>query len=72
MHKRWKRPSVKPGQARYRKDKQMYRDELRREAKLIVQGRQAWVRDFASLWTRLVARLGIGTKKPSATGLRLH
>ncbi len=50
----------------------MYQDELRREAKLIVQGRQAWVRDLASLWSRLVARLGIGATKPSAKDLRLH
>lgn len=50
----------------------MYQDELRREAKLIVQGRQAWVRDFAGFWSRLVARLGIGTAKPSGRDLRLH
>ena len=51
----------------------MYRDELRREAKLIVQGRQVWVRELASFWSHLVARLGIGTTKPSSsTDLRLH
>ena len=50
----------------------MYQDELRREAKLIVQGRQAWVRDFASFWSRLVARLGVRFTKPSARDLRLR
>ena len=50
----------------------MYQDELYREAKLIVQGRQAWVRDFALFWTRLVARFGVGATKPPTTGLRLH
>ena len=50
----------------------MHRDELRHEAKLIVQGRQAWGRDFACLWSRLVARLGIWTTKPSVKGLRLR
>ena len=49
----------------------MYQDELRREAKLIVQGRQAWVHDLAIFWTRIAARLGIGTAKVS-TDLRLH
>ncbi len=37
----------------------MYQDELRREAKLITQGRQAWVSDFATFWSRVMARLGI-------------
>ena len=50
----------------------MYQDELRREAKLIVQGRQAWVRDLASLWSRLVARLGSRTTPSTGTDLRLH
>ena len=50
----------------------MYQDELYREAKLIMRGRQAWVRDFALFWTRVMARLGVGAAKPSATGLRLH
>ena len=51
----------------------MYQDELSQEAKLIVRGRQAWVRDFAAFWTRLVARFGAGTTKSSATtDLRLH
>ena len=50
----------------------MYRDELHREAKLIVQGRQAWVRDVVRFWTRLVARLGSKAAKSSATDLRLH
>ena len=50
----------------------MYQDELRRAAKLIVQGRQAWVRDIANFWSRMVARLGIATTKPSDTDLRLH
>lgn len=50
----------------------MYQDELRREAKPIMQGRQGWVRDLANLWTRLVARLNTGTAKSAQKGLRLH
>ena len=50
----------------------MYQDELRREAGLIVRGRQAWVRDFAAFWTRFKARFGGGAAKSSATDLRLH
>jgi hypothetical protein len=50
----------------------MYQDDLYREAKLIVQGRQAWVRDFAMFWTRFMARLRTGTTKPSTKDLRLH
>ena len=50
----------------------MYQDELRLEAKLIVQGRQAWVRDFASFWSRLVAKLGTTTTKLTDKELRLH
>lgn len=50
----------------------MHQDDLNRTPKLIMQGRQAWVRDFANLWTRFVARLGIGTTKVSSTDLRLH
>ena len=50
----------------------MYQDELSREAKLIMRGRQAWVRDFAAFWTRLMARFGAGDTKSQATDLRLH
>ena len=50
----------------------MYQDELSREAKLIVRGRQAWVRDFAAFWTRFLARFGAAATKSSATDLRLH
>ena len=50
----------------------MYQDELRREAKLIMQGWQAWVHAFATFWTRAMARPAIGAAKPSARDLRLH
>ena len=50
----------------------MYQDELSREAKLIVQGRRAWVRDFAAFWTRLMARFSATTAKSSTKELRLH
>ena len=41
----------------------MYQSQLSREAKLIVQGRQEWVRGFAAIWSRLIRRLGIGGAK---------
>ena len=51
----------------------MYQDELSQEAKLIVRGRQAWVRDFAAFWTRFMARFSSGAAKSSAIkDLRLH
>ncbi len=50
----------------------MYQDELRREARLVMQGWQAWVRDFAVRWSSFTARLGGGRAKPPGTdaGLR--
>ena len=50
----------------------MCQDELRREARLIVQGRQAWVHDLVTFWTRLAAWLGVGVAKAASTELRLH
>ncbi len=50
----------------------MYQDELYREAKLIMQGWQEWVRAFATFWTGFVARSGIEPTKSSDTELRLH
>lgn len=50
----------------------MYQDELYREAKQIVQGRQEWVRDLATFWLRLKARFGAGVAQSPATDLRLH
>jgi len=67
LHKRWKRPFGSTGQAQFGKDKQVYQSQLSREAQLIVQGQQEFVRDFAVFWTRILDRLGIGaTKLPAA------
>lgn len=64
--------SAEPGQARYGKDKQVYQSQLSREAKLIVQGQQELVRDFAVFWARFKARLGIGPTKVSARNVDPH
>jgi hypothetical protein len=40
------------------KDQKMYRDELNREAALIVKGRQLIVADVVAFWRRLMARFG--------------
>ena len=50
----------------------MYQDELSGEAKLIVRGRQAWVRDVAAFWTRFMAQFSAADTKSWATDLRLH
>ena len=52
---------MKPSQARCGKDKQLHQSQLSREAKSIVQGRQEWLRDFAVIRDRLMARRGIST-----------
>jgi hypothetical protein len=46
------------GLAVSKKDKQMYRDELNREAARIVRGRQYFVEDIAAFWRRLISRFG--------------
>ena len=72
VHNRWKRPFDEPGLSPIWKDKQLYQDQLSREAKLIVQGRQEWLRDFAVIWDRLMARLGISAPKAPATDAETH
>ena len=61
--------STEPGQARHGEDKQVYQSQLSREAKLIVQGQQELVRDFAVFWARFKVRLGVGATKVSATNV---
>lgn len=63
---------MKPGQARCGKDKQLYQSQLSREAKLIVQGRQEWLRDLAVVLNRLVTRLGVSAPKAPPTGAGTH
>lgn len=66
VHKRWKRPFGKAGQARSGKDKQVYQSQLSHEAKLIVRGQRDWVRDFAVFWARIIAWLSIRSTKALA------
>jgi hypothetical protein len=48
----------------------MYQDQLFREARLIIQGQQEFVRDAAALWRRLMARLGVKAAKAPAADAR--
>ena len=58
------------GQARTRRTKRMYRNQLQREVRPIAQHQQEFIRDFAALWAYLMTQFRFKAKAPTADAHR--